>query len=102
MRDIDRAVLLKKSVTMQEGGRVHPEWAGDALLDRDVERHAAGRLNDFAQPVGVDAVLELGARVGNQRCSEDRVDAREDIGGTTTDHNAAQQPSGTLEHLSPP
>ena len=102
MRDIDRAVLLKKSVTTQEGGLVPPEWAGDALLDRDVERHAAGRLNDFAQPVGVDAVLELGARVGNQRCSEDRVDAREDIGGTTTDHNAAQQPSGTLEHLSPP
>jgi hypothetical protein len=56
---IDVCGLLRAS---QEGGRLHSQWAGDTLLDGDVEHRAAGRLDDSAQPFGVDAVLERGAQ----------------------------------------
>jgi hypothetical protein len=45
------------AVIRQERGVVHAERAGDVFLDHHVQRGAAGRLDDFAQPVGVDAVV---------------------------------------------
>ena len=70
-----RALLLAH----QERRRGHPQRPEDVLGEVVVERLAARRLDHEAEPVGVDAVLVLRARVGDERRGEDRVGAREHV-----------------------
>jgi hypothetical protein len=58
----------------------HAERLGDAGGDRLVQATAAGCLHHPAQPVGVDPVDELRARVGDHRGVEDHARAREHVG----------------------
>ena len=64
-----------------EGRLVHAERPGDPVLDRDVERHPARRLDDLAEPVGVDPVDVRVPGSASSGAVKIDIDAGEDVGG---------------------
>jgi hypothetical protein len=67
---VDRRGIWPLIVVHPERRLVHPERAGDALLNSHVQAEAGDRLDHLAQPVDVDPVDERLTRIAQQRSAQ--------------------------------